>query len=340
MMQRPGCTLALVVAAVAVCATAPRQDPRGVSFAEWLEGVRQEAIARGIPEGVVSAALAGLEQPEAVVIERDRSQAETVQTLERYLATRVTARARRTGDTMWERHRALLGRVSARYGVAPRVIVAVWGFESNFGRFSGLRPTIPALATLAWDPRRPGLFRRELFSALEILAHGDIDQDRMRGSWAGAMGQTQFMPSSYLDFAEDFDGDGRRDIWDSDADVFASIANYLAAHGWHDGERWGREVVLSREAERRAAEVPRRDGTCSATRTMSVARPLADWQAMGVRLPGGGHLPVSSSLDASLVSGSSRRFLVYRNYDALLDYNCAHSYAVGVGLLSDALRAP
>jgi membrane-bound lytic murein transglycosylase B len=316
------------------------QTATPLTFAEWLDGVRAEAIARGIPDAVVVEALAGIEEPEPVVIERDRTQAETVQTLERYLRARVTPRMRRTGNTMWARYHTLLDRVSARYGVAPRTIVAVWGFESNFGQFSGVRPTIAALATLAWDARRPALFRRELFSALEILQRGDIELARMRGSWAGAMGQTQFMPSSYLAFAEDFDGDGRRDIWSSQADVFASIANYLAAHGWHDGERWGREVVVPRDALHRVNEVPRRDGTCLATRGMSVPRSLSDWQAMGVRLPGGRSLPTSSSLEASLVSGDSRRFLVYRNYDALLDYNCAHSYAIGVGLLSDALQAP
>lgn len=335
--------MAVGLAAVVVCGATASQDPSvapAPSFAEWLAGVRAEAIARGMRDAVVDAALEGLVEPEPTVIERDRTQAETVQTLEQYLRGRVTPRARRTGTAMWARHRALLEQVSARYGVSERVIVAVWGFESNFGRFSGVRPTIPALATLAWDPRRPALFRRELFSALEILDRGDIELASLRGSWAGAMGQTQFMPSSYLAFAEDFDEDGRRDIWRSTPDVLASIANYLAAHGWQSGERWGREVVVPRQAAARLAELPVREGSCSARRTMTTPRPLSEWQAMGVRLPGGRALPVSSTLEASLVSGTSRRFLVYRNYDALLEYNCAHAYALGVGLLSDALAAP
>jgi membrane-bound lytic murein transglycosylase B len=330
--------LPLVLAAAVVCAHPAAQERP--SFSDWLAGVREEALARGLREPVVAEALDGLEAPDDTVIDRDRTQAETVQTLEQYLRGRVTPRVRRSGDAVWARNASLLRRISARYGVPERIIVSVWGFESNFGRFSGVRPTIPALATLAYDERRSDLFRRELFSALEILNRGDIDLPRLKGSWAGAMGQTQFMPSSYLAFAQDFDGDGRRDIWMSTADVLASIANYLAAHGWHDGERWGREVALSRAAAAKAAAVPLEDGSCSARRSMSEPRPLADWQAMGVRLPDGRGLPVSSDLQASLVSGESRHFLVYRNYDALLEYNCAHAYALGVSLLSDALRAP
>jgi membrane-bound lytic murein transglycosylase B len=196
---------------------------------------------------------------------------------------------------------------------------------------------VAALATLAWDPRRSTLFRRELFSALEILNRGDIDLSRMQGSWAGAMGQPQFMPSSYLGFAEDYDGDGRRDIWASQPDIFASIANYLKGHGWKAGERWGREVSVAREAARQiASDVAQRSGSCQARRDMTVARPLGDWQSMGVSLPGGGPLPKANQT-ASLVSGSSRHFLVYDNYDVLLEYNCAHAYAIAVALLGDAI---
>ena len=126
--------------------------------------------------------------------------------------------------------------------------MGVWGLESNFGRFTGVRPTVAALATLAWDPRRSAFFRGELFDALEILNRGDIEPAKMLGSWAGAMGQAQFMPSSYLQYAEDFDGDGRRDIWESPADIFASIANYLKGHGWIAGEPWGREVHVTRSS--------------------------------------------------------------------------------------------
>jgi membrane-bound lytic murein transglycosylase B len=209
--------------------------------------------------------------------------------------------------------------------------------ESNFGRFSGVRPTITALATLAWDPRRATFFRQELFNALEILNRGDITLPRMRGSWAGAMGQPQFMPSSYLQFAVDFDENGSRDIWTSTPDVLASIANYLKGKGWVEGQLWGREVSVSKTvAAIIATTVARRDGSCQATRDMSIALPLAEWQRLGVRTVSGGTLP-NQPIAASLVSGEKRHFLTYQNYDALLQYNCAHAYALSVALLSDQI---
>jgi membrane-bound lytic murein transglycosylase B len=212
--------------------------------------------------------------------------------------------------------------------------------ESNFGRFSGVRPTIASLATLAWDPRRSTYFRGELLNALEILNRGDVALGQLRGSWAGAMGQAQFMPSSYLEYADDFDGDGRKDIWSTLPDVFASIANYLKGHGWSGIETWGREVKVTPDVARRiASEIERRESGCRARRDMTIALPLDRWQALGVRLPSGAALPVSDT-KGSLISGSSRHFLVYRNYDALLEYNCANAYALGVALLGDRLATP
>jgi membrane-bound lytic murein transglycosylase B len=308
------------------------------SFSEWLAGVREEAIARGIRSEVVDEALKTVDEPLAVVIERDRAQAEAILPLEQYLARQLRPAVIRTGRQMLERHRKVLTDIEKTYGVPAGVIVAVWGIESDFGRFGGVRPTIAALATLAWDERRSALFRSELFSALEILNRGDIEVARMRGSWAGAMGQPQFMPSSYLKYAEDFDGDGRRDIWSSPGDIFASIANYLKGYGWTEGERWGREVKVSSDAARRiASDVERRASTCQARRDMTVFLPLSDWEQLGVTLPDGGALP-KADVTASLVSGSTRRFLVYRNYDTLLDYNCAHPYALSVALLGDSVH--
>jgi len=307
------------------------------SFADWVAGVRTEALARGIRPDIVDQALGDIEQPLPIVIERDRAQAEIVTPLEKYVAIHLRPKVVNTGRQMLARHRALLDEVSADYGVPPAVIVSVWGLESNFGRFSGVRPTIAALATLAWDPRRSAFFRGELFDALEILNRGDIDLPRLRGSWAGAMGQVQFMPSSYLQYAEDFDGDGRRDIWSTPADIFASIANYLKGYGWHSDEAWGREVAVSDDAERRiASEVERRNGTCQATRDMTTPLSAQRWNELGVRTLSGAAL--SSNLPAAaLVSGRTRHFLVYRNYDALLDYNCAHSYAISVALLAERI---
>lgn len=314
------------------------QEPERPSFVDWLAGVREEALARGIRSDVVQQALSDIPEPLPVVLERDRSQAEIVLPLEAYVSRRLSRRAVASGREMYSRHKALLDPIAAKYGVPSRIIVSIWGLESNYGRFSGVRPTVASLATLAWDPRRATFFRGELFSALEILNRGDIDLARMKGSWAGAMGQPQFMPSSYLQYAEDHDGDGRKDIWSSPGDVFASIANYLKGHGWTSEERWGREVSLAPEvAQRISAEVARRGGTCRATRDMTVARPLREWTDLGVMARSGDPLP-DSDQNAALVSGAARHFLVYGNYDALLAYNCAHAYALSVALLGDALE--
>ncbi len=329
----------VVLLALALAAAQP-SEPVRPAFADWLRDVRQEALSRGIRQDVVDEALGGLDEPLPVVLERDRAQAEIVLPLESYIRRLLTAKRVRKGRQVYAEHRALLERVSKQYGVPPRIIAAIWGVESNFGQFTGVRPTIGALATLAWDPRRASFFRAELFKALEILNRGDIDLDVMKGSWAGAMGQVQFMPSSYLEFAQDFDGDGRRDIWFNTGDVLASIANYLKGHGWEPDQGWGREVVLPARAKRAIASgVARREGSCRATRDMTVALPMQKWRALGVRLPGGKPLP-GGSATASLVSGSTRHFLVSGNYDALLDYNCAHSYAISVALLGDAIASP
>jgi membrane-bound lytic murein transglycosylase B len=334
---------ASAVVAVLMLAASPAAQvpdappPSRPSFAEFLNGVKADALARGIRAEIVDQAFAGVEEPSAQVIERDRSQAEVVQTLEKYLSQRVTAKTVATGREMLERHHDLLEEISATYGVPPPVLIAIWGFESNFGQFSGVRPTIAALATLAWDPRRSTLFRRELLDALEILNRGDIDLASMKGSWAGAMGQPQFIPSSYLKYAEDYDGDGRRDIWSTPADVFASIANYMHGAGWKNGERWGQEVEVDAAARRRIVnEVQRRNGSCQATRDMTVTLPAARWRELGVHAANGAPLPEDTP-DGALVIGESRTFLVFHNYYALLDYNCAHSYAVGVGLLADSV---
>ena len=322
-----------------VLALALAQEPARPSFSEWLADVRAEALTRGVRPEIVDAALAGVEEPLPVILERDRAQAETVFSLEHYLARRLTATLIVSGREAFARHRDLLEEIGDTYEVPPRIIAAIWGIESNYGRFSGVRPTVPALATLAWDPRRSTFFRGELFDALEILNRGDIDLSQLRGSWAGAMGQVQFMPSSYLKYAEDFDGDGRRDIWSTPGDVFASIANYLKGRGWAPDQSWGREVKVTPEAARRIrSDVAPRNGSCQATRNMTLALPIARWDELGVRMLDEKPLP-ESDVPASLVSGSSRHFLVNANYDAILEYNCSHSYAITVALLGDAIAS-
>jgi membrane-bound lytic murein transglycosylase B len=305
-------------------------------FDVWLAELRNEAGRRGIRPEILDAALTGIE-PNPQVLERDRTQAEFTLDLEAYLKRRLTRVTVRTAQQMYTRHKSLLQRVSKRYGVDPRILVSIWGLESNFGRFAGVRPTIPTLATLAYDARRSAMFRAELFNALQILNDGDIDLARMKGSWAGALGQPQFMPSSYLQHAQDFDGDGRRDIWTSLPDVFASIAHYLQQRGWTPGVAWGREVRIPSAAREVALELPRRETGCRAERAMTPPRPFREWGPLGFRTAAGAPLP-KSAIPASFVIAGTRNFLVYSNYEALLGYNCAHSYALSVALLADRLR--
>jgi membrane-bound lytic murein transglycosylase B len=339
MMRFAAALLAAVIAAGSLAAQEPALTPvppLPPPFDEWLTALRAEAAARGIRPEILEQAFNGV-QPVEQILERDRSQAEFTLGLDSYLKRRLTRYTVRTAQQMYATHRTLLQKIGRHYGVNPRIVVAVWGLESTFGRFSGVRPTIPALTTLAYDQRRGAMFRSELFSALEILNRGDVALDRLKGSWAGALGQPQFMPSTYLRYAQDFDGDGRRDIWDSQPDVFASVAFYLKEHGWTDGNAWGREVKLPAAVRARASAVPLRETGCRAERAMTAARPLSEWKRMGVRTLSGGPLP-ASKVPASLVRGGSRSFLLYSNYEAILGYNCAHTYALSVALLSDRLR--
>ena len=264
--------LALTLAAVPAAQAVPQdgaaaQEPVAgpPPFEEWLAALRMEALEKGISQRTVDTALGSLERL-PVVVERDRTQAELTLTLDQYLKRRLPARVVRSARDMASKHRTELQRAASQYGVPRPFIVAIWALESNFGRFQGVRPTVATLATLAYDGRRTTLFREELFAALRILDSGEVKPEALRGSWAGAMGQTQFMPSSYLKWAVDADADGRRDIWASRADIFASIANYLKEHGWKTGERWGREVRLSdATAARVGAAVPMRlAGACQA----------------------------------------------------------------------------
>jgi membrane-bound lytic murein transglycosylase B len=312
----------------------PTPTAAEADFPTFIEGVRGEALQRGISEQTVNAALTGLE-PEPTVINRDRAQAEIVLSVDQYLNRRLTRPFIRTGREMAAKHRPLLKQVSEQYGVQSKFLVAIWGVESNYGRFLGVRPTIQALATLAWEGRRGPFFKGELFNALEIIDKGYIGLDELRGSWAGAMGQTQFMPSSYLKYAQDFDEDGDRDIWKSQGDIFASIANYLKGYGWIPDQAWGREVRLPKSGALSVIDkVGLRTTGCRAIREMTYPAPLAKWQELGVRSLDGGALP-KVERDASLVHNGRRSFLVYNNYETLLGYNCAHTYALSVALLAD-----
>jgi membrane-bound lytic murein transglycosylase B len=303
-------------------------------FADWLLTFREIAVERGISAETLDRALNGLE-PAPIVVRRDRTQRELILTVQQYVDQRVTRGVIRTARAARTKHRPLLQRVQKKYGVPAEVIVAVWGLESNFGRFTGVRPTIQALATLAWDGRRGTLFREELLAALGILDRGEVDFDRLRGSWAGAMGQVQFLPSSYVAYAQDFDGDGRKDIWTSLPDVFASIANYLRERGWDPGRHWGVRVTKpASNSEAMGALVAPREAGCDASRDLSTPAPYPAWRKAGVRPRG---TPARRDQDYSLLTLGRASYLVTANYEALLAYNCAHSYAMSVAQLADAI---
>ena len=310
---------------VAQGATTRSSADEGAKFEAWLEGVRAEAASRGLKPSTIGEALSGIE-PIARVIELDRRQPEFTLTFDEYVARVVPEKRVRRGRALLKENAGLLAEVSAKYRVQPRFIVALWGIETDFGRITGGFPVIAALATLAYDGRRSAYFRRELFDALRILDEGHITSRKMLGSWAGAMGQSQFMPSSFRRFAVDHDGDGRRDIWTTRADVFASAANYLSRVGWKDDRTWGRRIRLPEGFDEELVDGKTR-------------KRLSAWQSLGVRKADGGNLP-KRDLPAVLVrpgAGTSPVFAAYSNYQSLLRWNRSSYFAISVGMLSDRI---
>lgn len=309
---------------------APRAEGDALPFAPnpgfdaWVAAFRSRAAGQGISETTLNAAFRNAGFIPGVV-ERDRNQTEFTRTLEDYLSIAASDERIAKGRAALATHGGQLAAIEARYGVEANVVAAVWGLESFYGERRGNVPVVSALATLAFDGRRGAFFESQLIAALKILQSGDITPDRMVGSWAGAMGHTQFIPTSYLLFAVDFTGDGRRDIWSEDpSDALASTAAYLAKSGWTRGQPWGVEV--SRPA---STPAPGR----------GASRSVSDWAAQGVRLAGGGAVPDYGM--ASLVApagDAGPSFLLFRNFGVILRYNNAENYAFGVGHLSDRLR--
>jgi membrane-bound lytic murein transglycosylase B len=305
--------------------TLARQGACSGDFSEWLEGLRQEARAKGISEAILHEALDDL-HPIPRVIELDRRQPEFTQSFWRYLDARVTEGRIERGRMLLELHAELLDSIEKQYGVQPRFLVAFWGLETNFGDYLGSFPVIGSLATLAHDPRRSDFFRSELLAALSILDDGHITAKEMFGSWAGAMGQPQFMPSTFVRFAVDADGDGRRDIWHSLPDVFASAANFLSESGWQGDKTWGREVRLP-------------PGFNLELTGLAIEKNLAAWQILGVRKINGNDLP-RVNMKASLILPAGHAgpaFLVYNNYRTTLQWNRSDLYAIAVGHLADRI---
>jgi membrane-bound lytic murein transglycosylase B len=295
-------------------------------FAGWLNELKAEAIADGVSVSVVEAALAGVE-PRAEVLKKDRNQPEFKLSLAGYLARIVSERRVAKGRRMLAENRQLLDEVAAHYRVQPRFLVAFWGIETDYGRVLGDFPVIQSLVTLAFDPRRSSYFRRELLLALHVIGDGLASQEQMKGSWAGAVGGLQFMPSVYRRYAVDHNDDGKSDIWHDRGDMFASGANYLAATGWHDDQTWGREVWLP-------------EGFDLGLAGHKTRLSLAEWQEKGVRrLHGRRDLP-KREMSASLIipeRESGRAFLVYDNFQIILKWNRSDSFALAVGMLADRI---
>jgi len=312
----------LLLLAAASALAAPRPGRAQASFAAFLDDIAAEARSAGIGEVTVERALAGL-TPDERVIDLDRRQPEGRLTFADYRRRVVSDARLQAGRERRREHAELLGRVTAGYGVPSDILVAIWGIESSYGRFTGNFDIIRALATLAHDGRRRELFTRELLAALRVLERTPLERAELEGSWAGGMGQAQFLPSTYLAHAVDADGDGWADIWRTQQDVFASMANYLRALGWRAGWRWGRPVS-------------RPGGFAGLPEGRDDKRPLTFWEAAGVRRADGGALPVADAEAGLLVmDDGDSAFLVYHNFDVLMRWNRSTYFALSVGLLSD-----
>ena len=296
------------------------------TFQEWLKGVRQEAQAEGVSREVLDQAFRRV-KPIPRVIKLDRSQPEFKLTFKQYLDRVVSDKTVWDGRRLYREHRNLLEKIGAKYGVEPQYIVALWGIETRYGRITGGYPVIASLATLAYDGRRSAFFRAELIRALKILEEGHIAVEDMDGSWAGAMGQVQFMPSSFVTYAVDYDGDGRRDIWDNVPDALASAANYLSRSGWKKNQGWGGKVSLPADFNKGLVGKNNR-------------KTLKEWQQLGVTGKG---VNGQQNLRAYLVKPNKTGgpyYLAYPNYNVILKWNRSNYFAISVGTLAGRIAAP
>lgn len=310
-----------ILAPAPAAPTAPAEQAEQAGFAAWVAEVSRDALAAGIRPATVQQAL-GSAQLQPRVIELDRAQPEFTRTPWAYLDTAVSPQRVAQGQAKRAEYQAPLDAAAVRYGVPAEVVTAIWGMESNYGQNFGSFRTVDALATLGYEGRRRGWARSELLAALRILDQGDIAPERMEGSWAGAMGHTQFLPSVFLAYAIDADGDGRRDIWGSVPDVTASTANFLQHSGWRSGEPWGVEVQLP-------------PGFDYARADPGVRQTSAQWAAEGLRAIDGQPLPTIEAASVAIPAGArGPAFLVGGNFRALLRYNNSVNYALAVGLLA------
>ena len=298
---------------------------KDAGFQEWRVGLEARAQAQGIRPDVFEAAFRGVHY-DPDVLKRDRNQSEFTKTIWEYLDSAASNTRVENGRAALRKHRRVLEMIEARYGVEKEVVVAVWGLESNYGTYRGQSDVIQSLATLAYDGRRGAFFEEQLIAALKILQSGDTSPRNMTGSWAGAMGHTQFIPTSYLDYAVDFTGDGKRDIWSDDpTDALASTAAYLAKFGWTKGQPWGVEVQLPRNFD-------------FASSIRYITRTPARWARLGVVGMDGKAVPNHGQASILLPAGSRGvALMIFDNFGVIERYNAADAYVIGVGHLSDRI---
>lgn len=294
-------------------------------FQRWISDFRDRARAAGIGSDVLERAFRGVVY-DPKVVELDRNQSEFTKTIWEYLGSAASETRIANGKRALEKHRDTLEQIEARYGVDKDVVVAIWGLESAYGSFRGSNDVIRSMATLAFDGRRGAFFEEQLIAALRILQSGDTEPRNMTGSWAGAMGHTQFMPTSYLEHAVDFDGDGRRNLWSDDpSDALASTAAYLAGFGWVKGQPWGVEVQLP-------------DGFDYTLADRKILKDPSDWAALGVVDMQGQKVPNHGKASVLLPAGSKgAAFMIFKNFEVIERYNTADAYVIGVGHLSDRI---
>lgn len=332
----------LIVILCGVCLSSPVMAKTQAEFQNYLANLKQEAIAKGYEAKLIDDAFATATYKEKVV-SADKNQPEVKETLETYLPKRVPQWKIDRARKLYAENKEVLEKVAKEFGVQARFIVALWGLESNFGTIQGGHNVISSLVTLAFDGRREALYKRQLWAALDILKSGHITLDKFKGSWAGAMGQTQFMPTSFNAYAVDYNNDGRKDIWTTKEDAFASIANYLKQEGWNDSLTWGRQVQLPENFDSKYVLVR---GTKTRKQWLEYwndsERSLADWQALGVRKADGSDLP-NVDVRAALVMPddiNGRMYLAYDNYKVFMHWNRSYYFATSVGYLSDRIGYP
>ena len=312
------------------------------TFDQYIVKLKQEAIAKGFEQALIDTSFANVVFHQRAV-KADRNQPETVETLDTYLPKRLPDWKIKRARAKYKEHEALLIKVAEEYGVQPRFIVALWGLETNFGKIMGNYNVVSALSTMAYEGRREAFFKKELWAALNILKESHISIDNMKGSWAGAMGQNQFMPTSFVAYAVDGDGDGKKDIWTNQADVFASMANYLKKEGWSDEITWGRQVKLPSDFDTSLAIPNNTGGRKNWLKAWAkTEKTLAQWQALGVRRTDGTNLP-NVDIKAALVfpdGKKGRAYLAYDNYKSLMQWNLSYYFVSSVGHLSDHIKYP